>query len=299
MSNFGIENNGTSTFGMLNLGVVSGTLNSGTDDNNDTLNFGGEGTSVLGMLSFGIEKEGMSGTYILGSDAAGDNGAPSKMPHPRPHPCPLAGLAPSLPSPSPAASRMRTSRRRHSCHGKDTIATTTIDRHCRTTAIASKDNNSHFNAAFAVAVDITAATAVATAITITFTAAIAAVLALSAAITVVVVAATAAAAAAAATVTTAPSPLPLLSLSLQPPPTSPHLRRSYQWLVVVSSVPHHLMRRPPSKFVSPPCHVVVDVNDNRYRHRQQLLSPLPQSTTTTAKNQRLLFVTDGGNDDYH
>jgi hypothetical protein len=59
------------------------------------------------------------------------------------------------------------------------------------------------------------------------------------------------------------------------------------------------MRRPPSKFVSPPCHVVVDVNDNRYRHRQQLLSPLPQSTTTTAKNQRLLFVTDGGNDDYH
>jgi hypothetical protein len=44
--------------------------------------------------------------------------------------------------------------------------------------------------------------------------------------------------------------------------------------------------------------VVVDVNDNRYRHRQQLLSPLPQSTTTTAKNQRLSFVTDGGNDDY-
>jgi hypothetical protein len=58
------------------------------------------------------------------------------------------------------------------------------------------------------------------------------------------------------------------------------------------------MRRPPSKFVSPPCHVVVDVNDNRYRRRQQLLSPLPQSTTTTAKNQRLSFVTNGGNDDH-
>ena len=53
------------------------------------------------------------------------------------------------------------------------------------TAIASEDNDSHFNAAFAAAVDTAAATAVAAAITIAFAAAIAAVLALSAAITVV------------------------------------------------------------------------------------------------------------------
>ena len=65
MSNFGIENNGSSTFGMSNLGAASGTLNSGTDDNNaaaglgggctGTLDVGGEGPSVLGMLSFGIK----------------------------------------------------------------------------------------------------------------------------------------------------------------------------------------------------------------------------------------------------
>jgi hypothetical protein len=127
---------------------------------------------------------------------------------------------------------MRTARRRH-CHSKDTIATTTIDRHCRTTAAASKDDCSHFNAAFAEAVDISAATAVAAAITIAFAATIATVLALSATITVIVVAAAAAAADAAATT---PSPLPPLSLLLQPPPTSLHLRRSCRWLVVVSSV---------------------------------------------------------------
>ena len=67
MSNLGIENDGTSKLGMLNVGAASGTLNSGTDDNNDatgfgggcagTLNFGGEGTSVLGMSSFGIKGE--------------------------------------------------------------------------------------------------------------------------------------------------------------------------------------------------------------------------------------------------
>ena len=67
MLNFGIENDGSSTLGMSNLGAASGTLNSGTDDDNDTtglgggcagtLNFGGEGTSVLGMSSFGIEGE--------------------------------------------------------------------------------------------------------------------------------------------------------------------------------------------------------------------------------------------------
>ena len=76
MSNFGIENNRTSTLGVMKLGAASGTLNSGTDDNNDatdfgggcagTLNFWGEGTSVLGMLSFGIKKD-MSGTLISGT----------------------------------------------------------------------------------------------------------------------------------------------------------------------------------------------------------------------------------------
>jgi hypothetical protein len=34
MSNFGIENNRLSTLGMSNLGAASGTLNSGTDDDN-------------------------------------------------------------------------------------------------------------------------------------------------------------------------------------------------------------------------------------------------------------------------
>jgi hypothetical protein len=104
------------------------------------------------------------------------------MPHPRPHTRPLTNLAHRcrrhslLPQ-----SRMRTARRRH-CHGKDTIAVTTINRHRRTTATASEDDDSHFNAAFAAAVDIAAATAVAAAVTIAFAAAIAAVLALSAAI---------------------------------------------------------------------------------------------------------------------
>ncbi len=77
MSNFGIENNGTLTLGMSNLGAASGTLNSETDDDNNatgfgggcagTLNFGGEGMSVLGMSSFGIKKDGMSGTLISGT----------------------------------------------------------------------------------------------------------------------------------------------------------------------------------------------------------------------------------------
>ena len=37
MSNYGIENNGFLTLGMSNLGAASGTLNSGTDDNNDAV----------------------------------------------------------------------------------------------------------------------------------------------------------------------------------------------------------------------------------------------------------------------
>jgi uncharacterized membrane protein len=109
---------------------------------------------------------------------------------------------------------------------EDTIATTTIDQHCHTTAAASEVDDSHFNAAFAAAVNIAAATTVAAAITIAFAAAIAAILALSAAITDVVVAAVAAAtatAAAANAATTTPSPLPPLSLLLQPLPTSLHL----------------------------------------------------------------------------
>ena len=71
---FGIKNIGSLTLGMSNLGAASGTLNSGTDDDNDatcleggcvgTLNVGGEGRSVLGMPSFGIEKNGMSGTLM-------------------------------------------------------------------------------------------------------------------------------------------------------------------------------------------------------------------------------------------
>ena len=180
------------------------------------------------MLSFGIEKEGTSGTNILGADAAGDDGtlsavnnAPSSPSPSPPHwPCPLL----LLPSPADVVDDkdvQKTSffpRQRHHRH----------DRHRRTTAVASKDDGSHFNAAFAAAVDIAAATAVAAAVTIAFTAAIAIILALSAAITIVVIAATAAAtataaAADAATTATAPSPLPLLSLSLQPLPMSLHL----------------------------------------------------------------------------
>ena len=77
MSNFGIKNNGTSTLGMSILGAASRTLNSGTNNDNNTvgfrggwtgaLNFGGEGTSVLGMSNFGIEKDSMSGTLISGT----------------------------------------------------------------------------------------------------------------------------------------------------------------------------------------------------------------------------------------
>ena len=77
MSNFGIKNNGLLTLGMSNWGAASGTLNSGTNDDDDTaslggrcagtLDVGGEGTSVLGMPSFGIEKNGMSGTLMSGT----------------------------------------------------------------------------------------------------------------------------------------------------------------------------------------------------------------------------------------
>jgi hypothetical protein len=78
MSNFGIKNNGTSTLGMSNLGAASGTLNAGTDNDNNPvgfrwgcagmLNFGGEGMSVLVMSSFGIKKDDMSGTLISVQD---------------------------------------------------------------------------------------------------------------------------------------------------------------------------------------------------------------------------------------
>jgi hypothetical protein len=97
---------------------------------------------------------------------------------------------------------------------------------------------------------------------------------------------------------TMPSPLPPLSLLLQPPPTSLHLRRSCRWLVVVSSVAPCLLHCPLSKFVSPPRHAVVNVDDDRYRRYQRLPLPLPQSTTATSKTQRLLFVVDGGNDNH-
>ena len=125
MSNYGIENNGFLTLGMSNLGAASGTLNSGTDDDNNaaglgggcagTLNVGGEGTSVLGMPSFGIEKMSVtllsgtskttaSGTTLtsLGGCGRGQwravNNAPSS-----PSPSPPRWPCPSLPSPSPAA----------------------------------------------------------------------------------------------------------------------------------------------------------------------------------------------------
>ena len=192
-------------------------------------------------------------------------------------------------------------RRRH-CHGKDTIATTTIDQHCRTTAAASEDDNSRFNTAFAAAVNIAAATAVAAAITIAFSAAIAAVLALSAAITVVVVAAVAAATAAATAAdaaATTPSPLPPLSLSLQPPPTSLHLRCSCRWLVVVLSVAPCLLRCPPSKFVSPPVVRSLTSTTTAIAAVNLLPSPLPRSTTTTAKSHWLSFVVVNGSDDDH
>ncbi len=223
------------------------------------------------------------------------NNAPSS-----PSPSPPCWPCPSLLLPSPAAAvededGQKTSlpwQRHHRYHP--------IDQHCRMTAASPEEDDSHFNAAFAAAVNTAAATTVAAAVTIAFAAVIAAVLALSAAITVVVVATIAAAtatAAAANAVTTNPSPLPLLSLLLQPPSTSLHLRRSCQWLVVVSSVTPCLLRCPLSKFVSPPRPAVVHV-DNYCRH-QRLPSPLPQSTTTTSKSQRLSFVFDGGNDNHH
>ena len=76
-SNFGIKNDGTLTLGMSNLGAASGTLNSETNDDTDavglgggfagTLNFGGEGMSILGTSSFGIKKDGMSVTLMSGT----------------------------------------------------------------------------------------------------------------------------------------------------------------------------------------------------------------------------------------
>jgi hypothetical protein len=50
MSNFGIENNGMLTLGMLNLGAASGTLNSGTEDDNKAAGLGG---GCAGTLNFG------------------------------------------------------------------------------------------------------------------------------------------------------------------------------------------------------------------------------------------------------
>ena len=41
MLNFGIENNGSLTLGMSNLGATSGILNSGTDNDNDAAGVGG------------------------------------------------------------------------------------------------------------------------------------------------------------------------------------------------------------------------------------------------------------------
>jgi len=58
-------------------------------------------------------------------------------------------------------------------------------------------------------------------------------------------------------------------------PTSLHLQRSCRWLVVVLSVAPHLLHCPRSKFVSPPCHAVVNVDNDCYCHRQQLPLPLP------------------------
>ncbi len=52
MSNFGIEYNGTSTLGMSNLGAASGTLNSGTKNDNDGVDveFWGGGNVSLGHV---------------------------------------------------------------------------------------------------------------------------------------------------------------------------------------------------------------------------------------------------------
>jgi hypothetical protein len=50
-----------------------------------------------------------------------------------------------------------------------------------------------------------------------------------------------------------------------------------------------LMLPPPRLSVvqicQPPCRAVIDIDDNCYRRRQRLPSPLPQLTTTTAKSQ--------------
>ena len=54
MSNFGIKNNGLSTLGMSNLGAASGTLNSGTDDDNDAAGLGG---GCVGTLNVGGEAQ--------------------------------------------------------------------------------------------------------------------------------------------------------------------------------------------------------------------------------------------------
>ena len=40
MSNIGIKNNGTLTLGMSNVGAASGTLNTGTVNDNDATGFG-------------------------------------------------------------------------------------------------------------------------------------------------------------------------------------------------------------------------------------------------------------------
>ena len=58
-----------------------------------------------------------------------------------------------------------------------------------------------------------------------------------------------------------------------------------------------LVRRP--NLSAPPRCAVVSVNDDCYRRRPRLPSPLPQSTTMTAKSQQLSFIVDGGNDDRH
>ncbi len=77
MSNFGIKNNGKSTLRMSNLGAASGTLNSGTNDDNDaaglgggcagTLNLGGGWNVSLGHVKLRHQKDGMSGTLMSGT----------------------------------------------------------------------------------------------------------------------------------------------------------------------------------------------------------------------------------------
>ena len=79
--------------------------------------------------------------------------------------CPILALTLALLLALPIAA-VPIARRRSQGQGrpedvKDTIATTTIDQHCHTTAAASEVDDSHFNAAFAAAVNIAAATTVA------------------------------------------------------------------------------------------------------------------------------------------